>query len=547
MSTPITASPAPQHTDTLVVGAGLAGLVTALQLLDSGRRVCLVERGDEASLGGLAMQAFGGMALVDTPLQRRAGIRDSAALALSDWLSFAQFEPGDVWPRRWAEHYVERCVPEVYEWLRELGVRFIPAVQWVERGLMRPGNSLPRYHVIWGTAQHMTQTVLRALLQHPQRARLSLALRHRVTELTRRGDAVVGCSGIDEARGVPFAIEAERVVICGGGITGDLARVRAHWPHEWGGPEAAPAVLLNGSHPHADGGLHDAVARAGGRLTHLDQMWNYAAGVRHPNPQFDGHGLSLIPAKTALWLDPQGRRIGPVPFVTAFDTREMVAQIARSRWPHTWQVLNRRIAERELAASGAEHNPLIRDRRLLAFGLQMLRGNRALVDELLARCPDFVQAPTLGALAMRMNELCGDQAVSAQTLDEQIRPFDDQMRRGRRFHNDDQLRRIAQLRQWTGDRLRTCNFQPIDDPKAGPLIAIRCRILTRKSTGGIQTDLHSRVLGAGGAPVPGLYAAGEAAGFGGGGSNGRGSLEGTFLSGCILTAQAAARHIGGGA
>lgn len=546
MSTPIPSSPAPQHTDTLIVGAGLAGLVTALQLLDSGQRVCLVERGDEASLGGLAMQAFGGMALVDTPLQRRAGIRDSAALALSDWLSFAQFEPDDLWPRRWAEHYVERCVPEVFEWLRGLGVRFIPAVQWVERGLMRPGNSLPRYHVIWGTAQHMTQTVLRALRQHPQRAGLSLVLRHRVVELTRRGDAVVGCSGIDEARGTPFAIEAGRVVICGGGITGDLARVRAHWPAEWGGPQAAPAVLLNGSHPHADGRLHDAVARAGGQLTHLDQMWNYAAGVHHPNPQFDGHGLSLIPAKTALWLDPQGRRIGPVPFITAFDTREMVAQIARSRWPHTWQVLNRRIAERELAASGAEHNPLIRDRRLVAFALQILRGNRALVDELLTRCPDFVQAPTLSQLAARMNELTGDQAVSAQTLDAQIRPFDDQMRRGKRFHNDDQLRRIAQLRLWTGDRLRTCNYQPIDDPAAGPLIAIRCHILTRKSTGGIQTDLHSRVLGASGAPVPGLYAAGEAAGFGGGGSNGRGSLEGTFLSGCILTARAAARHIGGG-
>lgn len=538
-------SSTPQRTDTLIVGAGLAGLVTALELLGSGQRVTLVERGDASSLGGLAMQAFGGMALVDTPLQRRNGIQDSAALALSDWLSFAQFDPADVWPRRWAEHYVSRCVPEVYEWLRGLGIRFIPAVQWVERGLMRPGNSLPRYHVIWGTSQHMTQTVLRAVQQHPQRANLSIALRHRVVELTRRGDAVTGCCGINELTGEAFAIEADRVVIAGGGITGDLARVRAHWPQEWGGPSAAPRKLLNGSHPHADGKLHDAVARIGGHVTHLDQMWNYAAGVQHPNPQFEGHGLSLIPAKTALWLDPQGRRIGPVPFITAFDTREMVAQIAHSRWPYTWQVLNRRIAERELAASGAEHNPLIRDRRLVAFALQMLRGNRELVDELLARCPDFVQAPTLSQLAQRMNELAGNAWVTAQTLDEQIRPYDDQMRRGKRFHNDDQLRRIAQLRMWTGDRMRTCNYQPIDDPKAGPLIAIRCHILTRKSTGGIQTDLHSRVLNANGAPVPGLYAAGEAAGFGGGGSNGRGSLEGTFLSGCILTARAAARHISG--
>jgi len=323
--------------------------------------------------------------------------------------------------------------------------------------------------------------------------------------------------------------------------------VRQHWPSEWGGSEAAPALLLNGSHPYSDGAMHDSVGRVGGQVTHLDQMWNYAAGVRHPNPQFEGHGLSLIPAKTALWMDPRGERIGPVPFITAFDTRELVAQISRSRWPYTWQILNRRIAERELAASGAEHNPLIRDRRWLAFALQMLRGNRALVDELLQRCPDVVQAPTLPELAARMNALAGNDWVQPDTLARHIHPYDAQMRRGKRFHNDDQLRRIAQLRQWTGDRLRTCNFQPIDDPDAGPLIAIRCQILTRKSTGGIQTDLHSRVLGDNGAPVSGLYATGEAAGFGGGGSNGRGSLEGTFLSSCILTARAAARHIGGGA
>lgn len=540
-------TPPPRQVDTLIIGAGLAGLVTALELLDRGQRVCVVERGGPAHVGGLAMHAFGGMALVDTPLQRRAGIRDSVELALSDWLSFAEFGADDLWPRRWAEHYVSRCVPEVYEWLRGMGLRFVPAVQWVERGLFKPGNSLPRYHLLWGTSRHMTLTVIQALCMHPQRSRLHLALGHRVTELRRRDGAVVGCEGVLESNGEGFAFEAPQVVIAAGGITGDLARVRQHWPREWGGSEAAPALLLNGSHPYSDGAMHDAVGRVGGQVTHLDQMWNYAAGVRHPNPQFEGHGLSLIPAKTALWMDPRGERIGPVPLITAFDTRELVAQISRSRWPYTWQILNRRIAERELAASGAEHNPLIRDRRWLAFALQMLRGNRALVDELLQRCPDVVQAPTLPELAARMNALAGNDWVQPDTLARHIHPYDAQMRRGKRFHNDDQLRRIAQLRQWTGDRLRTCNFQPIDDPDAGPLIAIRCQILTRKSTGGIQTDLHSRVLGDNGVPVSGLYATGEAAGFGGGGSNGRGSLEGTFLSSCILTARAAARHIGGGA
>jgi predicted oxidoreductase len=272
-------------------------------------------------------------------------------------------------------------------------------------------------------------------------------------------------------------------------------------------------------------------------------MWNYAAGVHHPRPRFEGHGLSLIPSRTAIWTDPEGRRIGPVPFVTAFDTLHMVEHIARAQWPYTWQVLNRRIAERELAASGSEHNAAIRDRSVVGFAWRMLRGDRALVDELLSQCQDFVQAPDLATLAERMNALAGDRRVTVEALSASVLPYDAQMRRGPRFHNDDQLRRIAQLRQWTGDRVRTCKFQPIVDPAAGPLIAIRCHLLTRKSTGGIQTDLHSRVLDAGGAPLPGLYAAGEAAGFGGGGSNGRGSLEGTFLSGCILTAQAAASHI----
>jgi predicted oxidoreductase len=405
---------------------------------------------------------------------------------------------------------------------------------------MRPGNSLPRYHVIWGTGRYMTERVLLALRQHARADRLAALLRHRVEGFLREGGAVCGCHGRREDDGSEFVLRAAAVVISGGGITGDLARVRRHWPRDWGPP---PTVLLNGSHPAADGRLHDAASAAGATVTHLDRMWNYAAGVRHPHPRFEGQGLSLIPSRTAVWTDPAGQRIGPVPFVTAFDTLHMVRHIARAQWPHTWQVLNRRIAERELAASGAEHNPLIRDRRMLRFALQMLRGNRALVDELLATCADFVQAPDLATLATRMNALAGDARVTPQALEASIRPYDEQMLRGPRFHNDDQLRRIAQLRAWTGDRLRTCNFQPILDAKAGPLIAIRCQLLTRKSTGGIQTDLHSRVLGGDGQPLAGLYAAGEAAGFGGGGCSGRGSLEGTFLSGCILTAQAAASHI----
>jgi predicted oxidoreductase len=537
MSTTPAATPA-RH-DTVIVGGGLAGVVTALELLASGQRVLLLERGDEAALGGLALQAFGGMCLVDTPLQRRAGIRDSQALAWSDWQRVAEFDEDDAWPRAWARHYLERCVPDIYEWLRGFGLRFIPAVQWVERGLFRPGNSVPRYHVLWGTSRHMARTLLDALARHPRRANLTLATGHEVRAI----EPVAGgwrCRGTQAASGAPFELTGERLVVASGGIGGDLRRVRAHWPADLGGP---PAHLLNGSHPRADGLLHDAVEAVGGRLTHLGAMWNYAAGVSYPSPQFEGQGLSLIPPRSALWLDPAGQRIGPVPLVSGFDTREMVARIARAGWPHTWQVLNRNIALRELAASGAEHNPLIRERHALRFAWQMLSGRGALADELLAKCPDFVQAGTLPGLAARMNALAGDEAVDPALLAREIADYDAQIARGERFHDDDQLRRIAQLRRWPGDRLRTCKFQRIVDPAAGPLIAIRCRLLVRKSMGGIQTDLHSRVLDAAGQPLPGLYAVGEAAGFGGGGLNGRGSLEGTFLAGCILTARGAARHL----
>lgn len=529
--------------DVVVIGGGIAGIVTALELLDAGRSVLLLERAEEEKLGGLALQALGGMALVDTPVQRRAGIRDSAEIALADWLNFAEFGPEDVWPRRWAEHYVSRCVPEVYEWLRSFGLSFMPTVQWVERGWMRPGNTLPRYHILWGTSQRMTEVLRDALLGHARNARLHILSRHRVDGLTTRNGVVIGCFGENEELQRLFTATAEHVVIASGGISGDLERVRANWPAELGAP---PATLLNGSHPQADGRLHEAAAVIGGRLTHLDRMWNYAAGVHPPNPHFPGHGLSLVPCRSALWLDPRGRRLGPAPFVTGFDTYEMVAEIARRSLPYTWQVLNRRIAEKELAISGSEHNPLVRDRRAIAFALQTLRGNKALVDHMLKDCPDFVSAANLEDLAAGMNRIAGNDLVSAAMLAHEIEPYDAQIARGPRFHNDDQLRRLSHLRRWTADKLRTCNFQRILDPKAGPLIAIRNFILVRKSMGGIATDLDSRVLDQAGDPISGVYAVGEAAGFGGGGANGKRSLEGTFLSGCILTAKAAARAIASG-
>jgi hypothetical protein len=334
-----------------------------------------------------------------------------------------------------------------------------------------------------------------------------------------------------EETDVPFEATAEAVIIAAGGINGDLDRVRQHWHADWGRP---PGVILNGSHKFADGTLHDAAGHLGAAITHLDWQWNYAAGVRHWRPRKPSHGLSLVPPKSALWLNWRGERIGPMPLVTGFDTHDLVAQVCRQERAYSWQLLNKRIALKELAVSGAEFNPAFRDKRRLAVARDLLLGNRWLWDELTRNCEDFVVADSLPELVERMNALVGDDSVDLAAVTGAATRYDERIGLGHRFHNDEQLRRIEFARRWPGDRLRTCKNQPILDPKAGPLLAIREFIISRKSMGGLATDLESRVLDGHGHTIPGLFAAGEAAGFGGGGMNGKRGLEGTFLGGCIL-------------
>ncbi len=534
--------PTAPRTEVLIIGAGLAGLVTALECLRAGRRVTLLERDTPERLGGLARWAFGGMCLVDTPLQRRKRIPDSPERALQDWLRFGELDASEVWPRRWAEHYVQRSTPEVYEWLLGHGLRFLPAVNWVERGLYGEGNSLPRYHVLWGTAAHLTQTVIAALQQAAGSRgseHLLLRHRHRVTALTQQAGRVNGAIAIDEATGVEQVFEADHVVVATGGINGSLEQVRRHWPTG----AAPPPELLNGAHPYADGALHQRVQALGGQVTHAERMWNYAAGVPHPQPHFAGHGLSLIPCKSALWLDSSGRRIGPQPLVTGFDTHALCQQVAAQARGYTWQLLNWRIAAKELAISGAEHNLHIRERNWLAFLRETLLGNHRLVRQMLAESPHFIAADTLPELERRMNALADNPDLAPGTLQATVAAFDAQFSAGLAHCNDDQIRRILHARLWGPDRLRTCAPAPLSQRGAGPYIAIQVRLISRKSLGGLQTDLHSRVLDHTGQPLPGLYAVGEAAGFGGGGVCGKRSLEGTFLPACILTARAAARHL----
>jgi uncharacterized protein len=562
--------------DVIVVGAGLAGLVSALELLRSGHTVLLLDRCEPKEIGGLAREAFGGMFMVDSPEQRRSRIPDTEALALEDWLRIAEFDPEDVWPRRWAEQYVTRARDDVGGWLRQLGVKFFPVVNWAERGNFGDGNSVPRFHLTWGTGKALVQAVWGAIESHPRRSALDLRLRSRVTGLIVEDERAVGCRVAAEhtlpgaRRGVPqtegtthksdepvrvtedqlddhdgYEVRAGKaVVIAAGGIGGNLELVRREWPTERLGP--APKKLLMGSHYYADGALHEEVRRLGGHVTHLSRMWNYADAVRHPKPQREAHGLKLIPPRSGVMLNPDGRRYGPVPVMPTFDAYSALERMCEDERKYSWLICNFKIAKRELDVSGSQHNPNLREKRLLPFLLSVVLGKPGLVQHFLDGSPDFVSASTLGELAVKMNEVTGDNAIDAAVLEREIGRYDETIARGKGLFNDDQLRRIGQLRNWRGDRLRTSRFQRIVDAKAMPLLAIRLQPMARKSLGGIQTDLGCRVLGGrSDEPIPGLYAVGEAAGFGGGGVHGKRSLEGTFLGGCVFTGRLAAATIAG--
>jgi len=526
------------QSEVVIIGGGIAGIVCALELLEAGRRVLLLDRDEEANFGGLAKESFGGMFFVDTPEQRRAKFADSVDLALADWRAFAEFSAEDHWPQRWAEYYVQHCTARGYHWLKALGVRFFPVPHWVERGLRTRGNSVPRFHLVWGTGQRLVEVLARRLLAHPQRARLELRFGHRVERLLTHDGAVTGCAGRTETEGAAFEARGECVVIAAGGANGAIERVKVNWHRDWGTP---PATILNGSHRYADGRLHDAAGALGARITHMDRMWNYAAGVHHFRPRKPGHGLSLVPPRSALWLDARGERILP-PLVTGFDTRDLVTQVSTRPGGYSWQLLNRRIALKELAVSGAEFNPSIRERRWLAFLRDVVLGNHWLVDTLTENCVDFVQADSIEALVGKMNALAGTAAIDAARLRATVECYDAAVARGAPWQ-DEQLQRIDAMRAYRGDRIRTARSQRILEAAARPLIAIREFVISRKSLGGLQTDLACRVLDARGAPIDGLYAVGEAAGFGGGGVHGLRALEGTFLGGCVLTGRAAAAAI----
>lgn len=529
--------------DVLVVGGGLAGIVTALECLRAGQSVTLVDRDSPERFGGLALWAFGGMALVGTPLQARKKIPDSPEIAFRDWLRFGEIDPADRWSLAWARYYVEHSRGDVYDWLLDEGLKFLPAVNWVERGRFGEGNSVPRYHIVWGTARELARCMIEAMHSADSGGRLTLLHRHRVTALDHAAGRVSGALAVDETDGREKRLQAGAVVLATGGLNGSHAQARSNWPRH----RPRPMTMLNGAHPFADGRMQRLVAdELDGRIVNAGEMWNYAAGFAHPFPHFEGHGLSTIPCKSALWLDHHGHRIGPEPLVTGFDTHWLCRRVAEQKKPWTWHLLNRRIALKEFAISGAEHNHSIREKRFPAFLGELLMGNRRLYEQMRCESDDFLVDDTLAGLAEKMNQLTRSHDIDPGVLEAEVDAFDANFAHRDALNNDDQIRRILHARQWGPDKLRTCRPARLREKGARPFVAIRVQLITRKSLGGLRTDLESRVLDSANRPVHGLYCVGEAAGFGGGGCNGKRSLEGTFLPGCILTARAAARSIHNG-
>ncbi|WP_054312663.1 FAD-binding dehydrogenase [Mesorhizobium sp. 1M-11] len=540
--------------DVIIVGAGLAGLVAAAELAEAGRKILVLDQEPEQSLGGQAFWSFGGLFLVDSPEQRRMRIRDSHDLALEDWLGTAAFDrPEDHWPREWAKAYVGFASGEKRAWLSERGIKFFPVVGWAERGggnAVGHGNSVPRFHVTWGTGPGVIEPFVLRVQEAAKRGLVTFKFRHRVSELTRSGTAVDGVRGevLEESsvgRGQKssrtatgdFAFKAQAVIVASGGIGGNHDLVRQNWPERLG---KAPKRMITGVPDHVDGRMLAITESAGGSIVNRDRMWHYVEGIRNWAPIWTDHAIRILPGPSSLWLDARGKRL-PVPLYPGFDTLGTLAHIMRSGFDYSWFILTEKIIRKEFALSGSEQNPDLTNKSWRQVLQRATSGIPGPVKAFLDKGEDFIVERELPALVARMNALAGGEPLlDVAEVEREIRARDMQL--DNPFSKDMQVIALRGARSYLGDKLiRTAKPHKMLDPANGPLIAVRLNILTRKTLGGLHTDLDSRVLGADGQPVEGLYAVGEVAGFGGGGVHGYAALEGTFLGGCIFSGRSAGR------
>jgi len=540
--------------DVIVVGAGLAGLVATAELADAGRRVILLEQEPEPWLGGQAFWSFGGLFFINSPEQRRLGVRDSHELATRDWMATAGFDrQEDHWPRKWAEAYLAFAAGEKRSWLHTQGVRFFPVVGWAERRSDRPdgpGNSVPRFHVTWGTGPGVVAPFERRVRDAVARGRIVLKFRQRVDALTTHGGTVDGVRGaVLEAssveRGRPssriaigdFELHAQAVIVTSGGIGGNHDLVRAAWPARLGTP---PHQMLTGVPAHVDGRMLAVTETAGGSVINRDRMWHYVEGIQNWNPIWPGHGIRILPGPSSMWFDALGSRL-PAPLFPGFDTLGTLAHLRATGYDYSWFVLTQRVIKREFALSGSEQNPDLTNKDIgLLLQRVISKSGPAPVEAFKDHGADFVVANNLGDLVRGMNARTDQPLLVAAKLEHEIAARDQAI--FSTATEDAQIQAIRTARGYLGDRLiRVAQPHRLLDPAAGPLIAVRLHILTRKTLGGLQTDLSGRVLGSDGSPLPGVYAAGEVAGFGGGGMHGYRSLEGTFLGGCLFSGRTAGR------
>jgi uncharacterized protein len=546
------------NADVIVVGAGLAGLVAAYELSRAGRRVLVVDQENEANLGGQAFWSLGGLFLVGTPEQRRLGIRDSHELALTDWLGSAGFDRDreDHWPRQWAHAYVDFAAGEKRGYLHDLGLRLMPMVGWAERGAGTAsghGNSVPRFHLTWGTGPEVVRVFREPVLAAAARGLVTFKHRHQVDELLIENGAAVGVRGTvlapsTAARGVAssreaageFEFRAQAVVVTSGGIGGNLDLVRKNWPADRLGP--APASMVIGVPAHVDGRMLEITEQAGGSVVNRDRMWHYTEGIRNWDPIWPGHGIRILPGPSSLWLDATGRRL-PAPFFPGHDTLGTLGYIGRTGYDYTWFILTQAIVEKEFALSGSEQNPDITGKDLkLALKSRASKGAPGPVQAFLDHGEDFVVRNSLRDLVTGMNAIAVGPELDFADVEREVLAHDRET--GNAFSKDLQLMSVKNARAYLPDRItRVAKPHRFLDPGSGPLIAVRLHLLSRKTLGGLETNLESQVIRPDGSVFDGLFAAGEVAGFGGGGVHGYNALEGTFLGGCIFSGRAAGRAL----
>lgn len=543
-----------RSTDVLVIGAGLSGLVAAAEAADSGRRVIVVDQEPAASLGGQAYWSLGGLFVVNSPEQRRLGIKDSAELALSDWLGTAGFDrPEDHWPEQWARAYVDFAAGEKRSWLKQQGIPLFPVVQWAERGghpAGGHGNSVPRFHLAWGTGPGVVTPFVRRVTEHVRAGRVEILYRHRVTALTTEDGRITGATGeilrpSTAARGEKssrevvgdFEIASRATIVTSGGIGANHDLVRLNWPRAHGEP---PARMISGVPDSTDGLMLGVAATAGARLINEDRMWHYPEGIDNHSPVWTRHGIRILSGPSPLWLDALGNRLPP-PLFPGFDALGALRHITGSGHSHSWFLLNQRTIGPEFGLSGSEQNDDLTGRSVKKLLTERAGGKiTPAVQAFLDRGVDFLTAPTVAELVAKMNDLVGADLLDAAAVEKTVHQRDLQVRSG--LGHDPQVTATAMARRFVGDRrMRVVEPHEILDPEAGPLIAVRLHILTRKTLGGIETDLSGAALAANGTRIPGLFAAGEAAGFGGGGMHGYRALEGTFLGGCLFSGRTAGR------